>query len=176
VLDLGTGCGAVAISIAADYQRTCNTESNSISQTWPAVEVTATDNSVCALNIARENARQLNADVTFYLSSWFNHLPEKKWQLIVSNPPYLAAHDSHLATLRHEPQSALIAQDNGLSDIKEIIYSARKYLLANGGLMIEHGDQQGGKVASLMKQAGYVSVHTETDIANRDRVTLGQLS
>ena len=185
VLDLGTGCGAIAISIARechkliDDSRTVNNNSKSSAKSDAksnaTIEIAATDNSVAALNIARENARQLNARVSFYLSNWFTDLAAKQWQLIVSNPPYLGPDDSHLRSLSHEPQAALVAADNGLCDIIEIIQSAKKHLRPNGTLMLEHGAEQGSSVRTLMQNAGYHSVSTETDLANRDRVTLGQL-
>ena len=188
VLDLGTGCGAIAISIARechnliDDSRTVNSDSKgdlknsakSDAKSNENIEIAATDNSVAALNIARENARQLNACVSFYLSNWFTDLAAKQWQLIVSNPPYLGPDESHLRSLSHEPQAALVAADNGLCDIIEIIQSAKNHLRPNGTLMLEHGAEQGSSVRTLMQKAGYHSVSTETDLANRDRVTLGQ--
>lgn len=172
VLDLGTGCGAIAISIAKSV------EDNSIVD--EPIDVWATDNSVMALNIARHNARRLNAAVTFRLSYWFKHLqqeetPEQGWQLIVSNPPYLAMDDSHLATLAHEPRQALVAANDGLADITEITLGARDNLRTNGSLMIEHGEQQGHAVRAIFQQAGYRNIQTYTDIAGRDRVTAGQI-
>lgn len=172
VLDLGTGCGAIAISIAKAM------EDNSAGN--QPIDVWATDNSVMALDIARNNARRLNAAVTFRLSYWFQHLqqeetPERGWQLIVSNPPYLATDDAHLATLAHEPRTALVAADDGLADITEITLSARNNLRTNGSLMIEHGEQQGDAVRAIFQQAGYHNIQTRTDIAGRDRVTAGQI-
>ena len=172
VLDLGTGCGAIAISIAKAMA------DNSAGK--QPIDVWATDNSVMALDIARNNARRLNAAVTFRLSYWFKHLqheqiPDGGWQLIVSNPPYLATDDEHLATLVHEPRQALVAADDGLADITEITQSARNYLRTNGSLIIEHGALQGHAVQAIFKQAGYRAVQTYTDIAGRDRVTAGQI-
>ena len=170
VLDLGTGCGAIAISIAKAM------EDNSAGN--QQIDVWATDNSVMALDIARNNARRLNTTVTFRLSYWFQHLqqiPEGGWQLIVSNPPYLATDDAHLATLAHEPRQALVAADDGLADITEIAQCARNYLRTDGRLMIEHGVQQGHAVRTIFQKAGYRNVQTYTDIAGRDRVTAGQI-
>lgn len=171
VLDLGTGCGAIAISIAKECEQYPKADS-----THRCIEVSASDNSPNALQVARENAQRHNANVSFYLSDWFVELPQQRWQLIVSNPPYLADDDCHLASLVHEPRKALVAPDDGLGDIAKIIATAKYYLGPSGTLMIEHGDRQGLSVRTLMLDAGYYCVRTETDIAERDRVTLGQLN
>lgn len=163
ILDLGTGSGAIALAIA----KNC-----------PFANVIAVDASQSALNIAIENARNLTINnVQFLLSDWFNTLNGKKFDLIVSNPPYIEADDAHLkqGDLRFEPESALASGSDGLKDIRQIIHSAPKHLNTNGWLMLEHGYNQAPTVATLFKQAGFAEISHVLDLGGIERVTIGQL-
>ena len=162
VLDLGTGSGAVALAIA--YHR-------------PQVQMTAVDCSEKALTIAKQNAQQLKMhQVRFVLSDWFDALADQTFDMIVSNPPYVEAHDAHLSQgdLRFEPLSALVAGTDGLADIRLMIKAATKHLKPQGWLMLEHGYQQASQVASLFSAAGFSHIQHGLDLAGIQRVTLGQ--
>lgn len=162
ILDLGTGTGAIALAIA---------------QLRPQTKVTAVDASVDALNIANENARNLNiTNVSFKQSDWFSALTGDKFDVIVSNPPYIEAHDAHLkqGDLRFEPLSALASGSDGLDDIRRIIQTAPQYLNEEGWLLLEHGYNQADAVAKLMNEAGFKQVQHRCDLANIQRVTLAQ--
>ncbi len=161
VIDMGTGTGAIALSLA----REC-----------PLWQVTATDYSNGALAVARENAQIHGLNhVRFLHGSWFDALPESEtFDLIVSNPPYIDPSDAHLADLTHEPITALVAQEHGLSDLKIIINQALDHLNADGFLVLEHGYDQGQKVRELMLLAGLNDVRTVKDYGGNDRVTLGR--
>ena len=163
VLDLGTGTGAVALAIAS--QR-------------PQARVTAVDASSEALKVAMENAENLNLkEVRFVQSDWFAALNGEKFDVIVSNPPYIAAADAHLSQgdLRFEPISALASGVDGLDDIRRIIESAPEYLNASGWLMFEHGFDQAEKVAALLKSRGFSQISHLQDLAGKLRVTLGTM-
>ncbi|MCE5181404.1 MAG: peptide chain release factor N(5)-glutamine methyltransferase [Betaproteobacteria bacterium] len=163
VLDLGTGSGAVAIAVA--HHR-------------PEAEVLAVDQSAAALEIARENARQLGANnLRFALSDWYGALAEEKFDLIVSNPPYIAAADPHLAQgdLRFEPATALEAGSDGLDDIRVIVQNAPAHLNPSGWLLFEHGYDQAEACRQLLMQAGFSQVSSSNDLAGIPRVTYGQL-
>ncbi len=161
VIDMGTGTGAIALSLA----REC-----------PLWNVTATDFSQAALTVAQENAQTHDlSHVRFLQGSWFDALPEKEtFDLIVSNPPYIDPADVHLADLTHEPITALVAQDAGLSDLKIIISQAPDHLNVDGLLALEHGYAQGQAVRDLMLQADLVDVRTIRDYGGNERVTLGR--
>jgi release factor glutamine methyltransferase len=161
VIDMGTGTGAIALSLA----REC-----------PLWQVTATDFSLAALAVAQENAQTHDlTQVRFLQGSWFEALPEQEaFDLIVSNPPYIDPDDVHLADLTHEPITALVAQDAGLSDLKIIISQACAYLNADGWLVLEHGYDQGETVRGLMQRAGFADVRTVRDYGGNERVTLGR--
>ncbi len=162
ILDLGTGTGAIALAIAKQA---------------PNTQVTAVDFSNSALAVAQENARNLNIQhIHFVQSDWFSAVHSEQFDLIVSNPPYIAATDPHLhqGDVRFEPFTALASGIDGLDDIRRIVAEASKQLLANGWLMIEHGFQQAQAVQTLMNTAGFKAVSTLQDLANHDRVTLGQ--
>jgi len=162
ILDLGTGTGAVALAIAKHR---------------PHAQVTAVDASHAALRIAEHNAKQLSlAHVHFTLSHWFSAVEGERFNLIVSNPPYIEQHDPHLSQgdLRFEPISALASGEDGLDDIREIIAHSLVHLLPQGWLMLEHGYNQAQLVADLMAEGGLVDIKTIQDLGGNDRVTIGK--
>jgi len=162
ILDLGTGTGAIALSIATHR---------------PHAQVTAVDASQAALNVAMENAESLGiTNICFKSSNWFSALPQEKFDLIVSNPPYIEHDDAHLVQgdLRFEPIAALASGADGLNDIRTIVNESLTHLKSQGWLMIEHGYQQAEAVADLMAQIGLVEIKTIRDLGNNDRVTLGK--
>ena len=161
VIDMGTGTGAIALSLASEC---------------PLWQVTATDFSKGALAVAQENAQTHHlTHIRFLHGSWFDALPESEtFDLVVSNPPYIDPDDVHLADLTHEPITALVAQEQGLSDLKIIINQASGHLNTDGFLVLEHGYDQGQKVRELMLLAGLNDVRTVKDYGGHDRVTLGR--
>jgi release factor glutamine methyltransferase len=161
ILDLGTGTGAIALAIAKHR---------------PFAQVTAIDASKNALKIAQENAQNLQiVNVQFILSNWFDALKNQRFDVIVSNPPYIEEHDVHLAQgdLRFEPLSALASGQDGLDAIRIIIMQAPQYLNPHGWLMLEHGYNQAESVATLLKHAGFSNIGHAHDLAGINRVTLG---
>ncbi|MFO3706808.1 peptide chain release factor N(5)-glutamine methyltransferase [Xanthomonas codiaei] len=161
VADLGTGSGAIALAIASER---------------PQAQLIATDASAAALAIARRNAdRHRLLNVQFRHGSWFVPLAGERFDLIASNPPYIAAGDPHLAQgdLRHEPASALASGSDGLADIRRIVADAPAHLRSGGWLLLEHGWDQGKAVAELLRARGFVQVATQQDLEQRDRVSLG---
>jgi release factor glutamine methyltransferase len=164
ICDLGTGTGAIALAIAMNR---------------PQAFVTAVDASQAALNIAIENAQSLNiANVKFILSDWFSCIKDQKFDVIVSNPPYIESSDDHLSQgdLRFEPISALASGKDGLDDIRIIINHAPHYLHPEGWLLLEHGYNQAEPVAALLKQSGFYQISHAQDLAGIHRVTLGCIS
>lgn len=162
ILDLGTGSGAIAITLALEF---------------PNASVTAVDSSTKALAIANKNSQRLNShQLEFVHSDWFKQVPTQAFDLIVSNPPYICQTDPHLldGDVRFEPNSALIAMDEGLLDIKNIISNAPEYLKPNGILLFEHGYQQGTPVKSLLESLGFKSIEQFQDIQGHTRATLGK--
>ncbi len=163
ILELGTGSGAIAIALAKEK---------------PQWYINATDLHESALTIARDNARCLQVNnIAFYLSNWFSDVPNKRFHVIISNPPYIAEDDPHLhrTSISYEPKAALAAADVGFAALKEIIVNAGKYLLDRGWLLLEHGYQQGAATRELLQFAGFQNIVTYQDLANLDRVTVGQL-
>lgn len=158
VLDLGSGSGAIAIAIAKEK---------------PRCRVTASDVSLAALEVARGNARRFGIDIHFVESDWFGAIDET-FDLIVANPPYVAATDSHLAALRHEPQNALVAGNDGLDALRRVIAGAPAHLDASGWLIVEHGNSQGGSVRDLFRAAEFRDIATYRDLAGHDRATVGR--
>ena len=163
ILELGTGSGCIAISLALAR---------------PHALITAVDNNAAALSVAQRNAIELGATVNFLKSDWFSSLPERKFDLIVSNPPYVARDDTHLleGDVRFEPLSALNSGVNGLDDLHYIITHAPSFLKARGSLLLEHGYGQGQAARILLQAAGYSSIETWQDLSKMDRVSGGNLS
>lgn len=163
VLDLGTGSGCIAISLAHECP------------TW---QVTAVDVSLPTLAVARENAQQHNIDnINFVHSHWFEAISaDNPFDIIVSNPPYIDANDAHLVDLQDEPMTALVAGANGLADINHLIQHAPAYLVTDGLLILEHGYDQGEAVRQLFIDNGFCQVSTLKDYGGNERVTLGILS
>ncbi|WP_330946245.1 peptide chain release factor N(5)-glutamine methyltransferase [Thermomonas sp. LB-4] len=163
VADLGTGSGAIALAIASER---------------PRAQVLATDASSAALDVARGNAaRNGIGNVAFRLGSWLQPLGEDTFDLIASNPPYIAEGDPHLARgdLRFEPAMALSCGADGLDAIRVIVRDAPACLRPGGWLLLEHGWDQGDAVRALLAAAGFADVATERDLEQRDRVSLGRL-
>ena len=164
IIDLGTGSGIIAITLAAER---------------PLAELTGTDFSLAALAIAKANAKQHQiSNVQFYQSDWFASVPNGKYQFIVSNPPYIAEDDEHLqlGDLRFEPRSALSAAESGLRDIRIIAKEAYQRLESGGYLLIEHGYDQQESVQRIFNDCHYQQIQTVTDLAGLPRVTYGQRS
>jgi len=174
LLDLGTGSGCIAISLAHELNKR---QPNNKAERW---QVVAVDLSLEALKVARHNAvvNEVAADIKFIQSSWYEVLSaqnEPLFDVIVSNPPYIDEEDEHLARLVAEPISALSAPNHGLADIALIVKQAPQYLNAAGLLAIEHGFDQGLAVRQLFLDNRFDFVHTVQDFGGNDRVTLGQL-
>lgn len=161
VLDLGTGSGAIALAIAAER---------------PDAQVTGVDVSAAALAVARENARKLHLPtVRWCLGSWFDPLPHERFDLLVSNPPYLASDDPALPALRAEPLLALSSGPSGLEAFAAIIGCAAGHLHPGGRLLLEHGSTQADAVAGLLERHGFTDVRSQTDYAGHPRVTHGAM-
>jgi release factor glutamine methyltransferase len=158
VIDLGTGSGAIALAIKANR---------------PQATVMATDQSTAALQVAAENARELGLDLQLRQASWLDGV-EERFDLIVSNPPYIAAGDPHLPALQHEPLRALESGPDGLQDLRAIIAQAPARLVAGGWLLLEHGYDQAEAVRQLLAQAGFRQVQSRRDLGGIERCSGGQ--
>lgn len=162
-LDLGTGSGAIALALA--FER-------------PAWQITGIDIVAGAVALARRNADALGiTNAHFEEGNFFSALPPAaRFELIVSNPPYIDEHDVHLGQgdVRFEPRSALVAGQNGMADLLHLIDTARHFLAPDGWLLLEHGHQQGREVRTALLDAGYGGVSTCQDLGGRERVSLGQ--
>ncbi|MBT9550078.1 MAG: peptide chain release factor N(5)-glutamine methyltransferase [Hydrogenophaga sp.] len=157
-LDLGTGSGAIALAVKS--QR-------------PDVGVTATDASTGALAVARANAERLGLAVDFFNGSWLQAVPGQRFDVIASNPPYIAEADHHLVALTHEPIGALTAGPDGLDDIRTIVAQAPGALHPGGWLLLEHGHDQAAAVRALLLQRGFEQVGSRTDLADIERCSGG---
>jgi release factor glutamine methyltransferase len=160
VLDLGTGTGAIALAIASER---------------PLSEVVATDISEAALAVARHNARQLAlANVTFLQGDWTAPVSEQRFDIVVSNPPYVEEDDPALHTLHHEPRAALAAGSDGLDAIRRIVAEAKHIIHPGGTLLIEHGATQRDAIATEFELNGWTSVHGIDDLAGKARVSVAE--
>jgi len=162
VLDLGTGCGAIALAIK---------------RSRPKARVVAVESSAAALEFARRNAARLGLEIVFRHGLWWAAIADERFELVVSNPPYVAENDPRLAEgdLRFEPRSALVAGRDGLDAIREIVRGAPDHLVAGGSILLEHGLGQDAAVRRLMADARLEDVSTWPDLAGIARVSGGRL-
>lgn len=161
VIDMGTGSGAIALTIKKHR---------------PNAKVIAVDQSLEALSVAKDNGERLSLDVEFIHSDWFSNIDGNDFDLILSNPPYIEAHDVHLAGdgVKYEPITALVANEDGYSDLFHLILASFSLLKAGGWLMMEHGFEQGDKLRHEFIAQGYHNVATLKDLGGNDRITIGQ--
>lgn len=159
VADLGTGSGAIALALRSRQ---------------PDWRITATDASTAALAVARANAERLGLPLRFAHGAWLAALPGERFELLVSNPPYIAEADPHLPALAHEPGSALTAGIDGLDDIRTLVAQAPGALVPGGWLLLEHGHDQAPAVRALLDQAGFERVASRNDIAGIARCSGGR--
>ncbi|NQV70751.1 MAG: peptide chain release factor N(5)-glutamine methyltransferase [Pseudohongiella sp.] len=162
ILDLGTGSGAIALALAREDQN------------W---QLTAVDISAEALQLARKNADALKlSNIEFRQASWCDGLPANEYDMIVANPPYIAADDEHLreGDIRFEPLMALVAEENGLADIRQIVRQSRDFLKKDSWLLIEHGYNQQDEVAAILRAAAYSNIECRKDLAGIARMSAGQ--
>lgn len=158
--DLGTGSGAIALTLAKERP------------TW---KIAATDISEEALSIAKQNAEKYQLpNITFHSGDWFAALPSQQYNLIVSNPPYVAENDLHLSQLTFEPSLALVSGKNGLAALSHIIPTAKQHLKKNGVLIVEHGYDQDAAVTNLFEKAGYCAITSHRDLADIPRFVVGK--
>jgi len=162
VIDLGTGSGAIAIAVRHAH---------------PAADMTATDASEAALAVARDNAQRLGLAIRFAAGSWWSAVPGAAgagFDLALSNPPYVAERDPHLAALNHEPAAALTPGGDGLGALRAIIAGAAQRLAPGGWLLVEHGFDQADAVQALLRAHGFASIETRADLAGQPRCSGGQ--
>ncbi|MFK3770926.1 peptide chain release factor N(5)-glutamine methyltransferase [Pseudomonas sp. NPDC089406] len=163
VLDLGTGTGAIALALASEC---------------PAWQVTALDRVDEAVALAERNRQRLGlGNVQVRSSHWYSALAGERFDLILSNPPYIRAADPHLAEgdVRFEPSSALVAGEDGLDDLRLIVAQAPQHLLPGGWLLLEHGYDQAAQVRELLGAAGFIEVASRIDLGGHERISLGRL-
>ena len=161
ILDMGTGSGAIALAIA---------------HAWPAARVCAVDASPAALAVARANGERLGLPVEWLQSDWWSALAGRRFDIVVGNPPYIAARDPHLAALRHEPAMALTPGGDGLAALRDVVSGAPGHLAAGGWLLLEHGHDQAGAVRALLHARGFADVATRSDLAGQPRCSAGRLA
>lgn len=159
VLDLGTGSGAIALALKHRH---------------PSAIVTAVDASPDALAVAKGNAERIGLEVHFRLGDWWSGFSHERFDLVVSNPPYIALGDHHLPALKHEPELALTSGDDGLDALRSIVSGAPPRLARHGWLLLEHGHDQAVQVGHLLQTEGFGSVQTHQDLAGIGRCTGGQ--
>ncbi|MBH3413262.1 MULTISPECIES: peptide chain release factor N(5)-glutamine methyltransferase [Pseudomonas] len=164
VLDLGTGTGAIALALASDC---------------PAWQVTAVDRVEEAVALAERNRQRLGlGNVRVLVSHWFGSLAGQRFDLILSNPPYIRAEDPHLGEgdVRFEPSSALVAGSDGLDDLRVIVAQAPEHLVPGGWLLLEHGYDQAADVRALLTAQGFTEVASRKDLGGHERISLGRLA
>jgi release factor glutamine methyltransferase len=159
VVDLGTGSGAIALSLKHGEA---------------GAHIAATDVSPDALAVARGNAERLGLDVEFVSGPWWAPLDGRRFHVVVSNPPYIAGDDHHLAALAHEPRLALTPEGDGLDALRDIVAGAPAHLEPGGWLLLEHGHDQAEAVAGLLVDRGFVDVGTRVDLGGNARCTGGR--
>ena len=159
IADLGTGSGAIALALK---------------HSLPSAQVTAVDASADAIAVATANANRLELEIVTHVGSWYAPLASQTFDLIVSNPPYVADGDAHLAQLPHEPISALVAGKDGLDDLRQIVTQAAEHLKPGAWLLLEHGFDQAQAVQDILGNQGFVSVQSRPDLAGIMRCTGGQ--
>ena len=159
VLDMGTGSGAIALALA---------------QQRPAWRVSASDASTDALAVAQSNGERLHTPVRWLHGSWWHAVPGERFDLVLSNPPYIAEDDPHMAALRHEPRSALTSGADGLDDIRAIVADAPAHLRPGGWLLLEHGHDQASAVRALLQARGFEAVDSRRDLAGIERCCGGR--
>jgi release factor glutamine methyltransferase len=158
VVDLGTGSGAIALAVKHAH---------------PNATLLATDLSPAAIEVARGNAQRLGLDVAFLHSAWWDGLAGQRFDLVLSNPPYIAAGDSHLAALRHEPTLALTPGGDGLDALREIVAGAATHMTPGAWLLLEHGYDQAVAVGELLRVHGFRGIETRQDLGDQPRCTGG---
>jgi len=162
ILDLGTGTGVIGLALASEL---------------PKANIVSVDISKSVIDLAVSNAINLSINnIKFYKSNWFSSLPVQKFDMIISNPPYIDKNDLYLkkGDVRFEPKIALVSSNNGLADIELIIKNSRKYLVNNGWILLEHGWLQGEKVRKLYFYYHYFKIETFQDYSGNNRITRGQ--
>ena len=163
LLDLGTGTGAIALSLAKDR---------------PQWTVTAVDRVEEAVELAERNRQRLHLDNAHVMRShWFSAVEGQRFDLILSNPPYIASNDPHLVEgdVRFEPSSALVSGTDGLDDLRLIVSQAPAHLEAGGWLLLEHGYDQGAAVRELLNRHGFEQIQTRRDLGDHERITFGRV-
>ena len=159
VIDLGTGSGAIALAVR---------------HRWPAAQMTALDASSAALAQAQDNADRLGLPVHFHLSDWWQAVAGRHFDLVLSNPPYIAGQDPHLAALTHEPLQALTPGGDGLDALRQIVAGAPTHLQPGGWLLLEHGWDQAAAVRQFLTDAGFEAVKSQRDLGGHERCSGGR--